>query len=640
MLNKSIAYRLSIYISLAVISVFIAFIGIYILFQKDLLQENIQNKAISHNTEVSSIVGRYVVATKEVTGNIAEQIVFYAQQDHPDIFLKALVEKYSFINAIHVNIDSLVNDLAYRNYYCFQHNDTTHFIQKNERIKTCTTHNEFVEKLTGNKKPTWSEPIKCVRNNNILVSYYVPIMYKGRIAGEVICELSLVDLNNTINNFEIGQEGLAFLVSREGVYLTHPNKEWILNRNVFSILNKTYKKNKVDFRSILEKGLEGTTIAYPEYLNYKKSWIFYSPIADNNWTIIFMIPYKELFEPLYLPILRMLFFSVLGILIIYLLVTYIANRQIQPLSTLTQQLKMFSSLTGDESAIPENEIKQVEESLNYIKLWYEKYKITRLEEVKNSKNRIRDIGQAVEIQRSFIKMNFPAFPNRNDIDIYATYKPAKGVSGDLFDYFFIDPFHLVFTIGDVSGKGVPAAFFMSMAQTIIKKNSSYISAKANVEETSKELYTNNQHQFFLTLFLGVLNVETGELCYCNAAHTAGYILNNNGKLLKLSDSHGLPLGLYPDKEYGETKVQLNNEDSIILYTDGVTELQDENSLQYGTQKLEENLQSLTGLKPKEMIGKIEKSLELFIGEAKQSDDISMLILKYKPTKKEDISNLL
>lgn len=640
MLNKSIAYRLSIYISLAVISVFIAFIGIYILFQKDLLQENIQNKAISHNTEVSSIVGRYVVATKEVTGNIAEQIVFYAQQDHPDIFLKALVEKYSFINAIHVNIDSLVNDLAYRNYYCFQHNDTTHFIQKNERIKTCTTHNEFVEKLTGNKKPTWSEPIKCVRNNNIVVSYYVPIMYKGRIAGEVICELSLVDLNNTINNFEIGQEGLAFLVSREGVYLTHPNKEWILNRNVFSILDKTYKKNKVDFRSILEKGLEGTTIAYPEYLNYKKSWIFYSPIADNNWTIIFMIPYKELFEPLYLPILRMLFFSVLGILIIYLLVTYIANRQIQPLSTLTQQLKMFSSLTGDESAIPENEIKQVEESLNYIKLWYEKYKITRLEEVKNSKNRIRDIGQAVEIQRSFIKMNFPAFPNRNDIDIYATYKPAKGVSGDLFDYFFIDPFHLVFTIGDVSGKGVPAAFFMSMAQTIIKKNSSYISAKANVEETSKELYTNNQHQFFLTLFLGVLNVETGELCYCNAAHTAGYILNNNGKLLKLSDSHGLPLGLYPDKEYGETKVQLNNEDSIILYTDGVTELQDENSLQYGTQKLEENLQSLTGLKPKEMIGKIEKSLELFIGEAKQSDDISMLILKYKPTKKEDISNLL
>jgi sigma-B regulation protein RsbU (phosphoserine phosphatase) len=90
------------------------------------------------------------------------------------------------------------------------------------------------------------------------------------------------------------------------------------------------------------------------------------------------------------------------------------------------------------------------------------------------------------------------------------------------------------------------------------------------------------------------------------------------------------LGLYPDKKYGETKIHVNNGSSIVVYTDGVTELQDENNLQYGNQKLEENLQNLTGMNPKEMIVKIEKSLQLFIGETKQSDDISMLILKYKP----------
>ncbi len=630
MLNKSIAYRLSIYISLAVISVFIAFIGIYILFQKELLQDNIQNEAISHSTEISSIIGRYVVATKEVTGNIAEQVVFYGQHDHPEIFLKALIGKYPFINAIHVNLDSLVNHVAFRNYYCFQHNDSIHFIQQNERIETCTTNKEIVEKLTASKRPTWSEPIRCIRNNKLVVSYYVPIVYEGRVAGEVICELSLLELNNSINKIEIGKNGLAFLLSHEGVYLTHPNNEWILNRNIFSISDKIYDSAQTNMKQIMDNGLKGTTIAYPEYLNYEKSWVFYSPIPDNDWYLIFIVPYKELYEPLYLPILQMLFFSVLGILIIYLLVTYITNNQIQPLSTLTQQLKLFSKLTGDESSIPENEIRQVAESLNYIKLWYEKYKITRSEEAKNSKIRIRDISQASEIQRSFIKMNFPAFPDRNDIDIHASYKPAKGVSGDLFDYFFIDDFHLVFTIGDVSGKGVPAAFFMSVAQTIIKKNSNHLSAKTIVEETSKELYTSNQHQFFLTLFLGVLNVETGELIYCNAAHTPSYILNDKGKLLKLSDSHGLPLGLYFDKEYDETKIQLKEGNSIIVYTDGVTELQDDNNLQYGNQKLEENLQNMAGLTPKEMVGKIEKSLDLFIGETKQSDDISILILKYKP----------
>lgn len=631
MLNKSIAYRLSIFISLAVISVFIAFIGIFILFQKKLLQENVQQSAISHSTEISSIVGRYVVSTKEVTANIAKQIVFYGQHNHPEIFLTELVKKYPFINAIHVHVDSAVNDVSFNNYFCFLDNDSVYFIQDRQRIITCTTDEKFIKKLSASKIPAWSDPIKCMRNDKLVVSYYVPIVYKGQIAGGVICELSLLELNRQINNLANENNALAVLLSQDGVFLTHPNKDWIANRNVFNIPDKIYDKNKLNLKSILEDRLEGSTTAYPEYLDYKKAWLYYRPIKDIDWTLIFALPYNELYEPMYLPILQMLFFSVLGILIIYLLITYISNKQIEPLNTLTHQLKVFSSLAGDESSgLSDNEIKRIEESLNYIKLWYEKYKINLSEEKVKNKKRARDIDLASEIQQSFIKMNFPAFPDRDDIDLYASYQPAKGVSGDLFDYFFIDDYHLVFTIGDVSGKGVPAAFFMSVAQTIIKSHSHHFSAKTIVEETSKELYTSNKHQFFLTLFLGILNVKTGEIDYCNAAHTAGYIIKKNGKLIKLSDSHGLPLGLYPDKSYGESSVHIEAEDSIVVYTDGVTELQDKNSKQYGPHQLEENLQTLAGLNPKEMVEKIDKSLKVFIGEAKQSDDISILILKYKP----------
>lgn len=634
MLNKSIAYRISVYVSLAVISVFITFIAIYIFFQQDLLKQNIQHKSISLGSTVQSSVGRLAITTREVAQNVAAQVVFYAQHDHAEIILGDVMRKYPFINAIHVNMDSTVNDVDYTHYFSFNMNDSIYFYQQSEEFRTCTTVDENYQKLLQKEEPSWSEPLLCKRNNNVIVFFVSPICKtnkKGvkRRVGEVICELSLNQMNGIINSLDIGERGYAFLISEEGVYLTHPEEDWILNKNVYDVPETNQKNTNVNITKIVEAEESITLIAHSAYLDNEKCWLYVTPVTGSNWKLIFVRPYSEVFNPIYLPVLQMLFFSVLGILVIYLLVTYITNREIQPLSSVTHQLKRFSRLTGDSHEIPENEIEQVSESLNYIRSWYEKYKVTRSKEEKKSEDRKRDIEQASEIQQSFIKTEFPAFPERKDIDIYATYKPARGVSGDLFDYFFIDDNHLAFTIGDVSGKGIPAAFFMSVAQRIIKNNSRKKWAKDIVSAANKDLFTNNQHQFFLTLFLGVLNTQTGELYYCNAAHTAPYIVKPNGELVDLAVSHGLPLGLYPDKKYKEASAVMEPGDSIVLYTDGVTELLDENKLQYGNSRLEENLRNLAGNHPEEMIVKIEKSLELFIGNAPQSDDISLLILQYK-----------
>jgi len=264
-----------------------------------------------------------------------------------------------------------------------------------------------------------------------------------------------------------------------------------------------------------------------------------------------------------------------------------------------------------------------------MRAWYEKYEQTQSVEKKKQERRREDLQQASEIQQSFIKTNYPAFPGRKDIDLFSTYIPARGVSGDLFDYFFLDKDHLVLTMGDVSGKGVPAAFFMSIAQTTIKTNALLPQANVIVENSNKELCTSNQHQFFLTLFLGVLNIKTGIMEYCNAAHTPGYILKQNGDLITLDQSHGLPLGLYPDKSYGVAEILMDKNDTLILYSDGVTELLNEEQKQYGKEKLEENLQSLAGKSPKEMVERLEKSLHVYMGSAKQTDDITMLIFNYK-----------
>jgi sigma-B regulation protein RsbU (phosphoserine phosphatase) len=329
----------------------------------------------------------------------------------------------------------------------------------------------------------------------------------------------------------------------------------------------------------------------------------------------------------------MLFFSVLGILVIFFIVTYISNKLIQPLSNVTSQLKKFSTTNGDLALNTRNEVALVADSLDYLQAWYEKFKTDQTHEVKLSSQRKQDLIEASEIQMSLINNDFSAFSERKDIDLFAVYKPARIVSGDLFDFFFLDDDNLFFTIGDVSGKGLSAAFYMSVAQTLLKSNSRHFTPGKIVTCANNELYTVNQHQFFLTLFCGVLNIKTGFLKYCNAAHTLTTILSLNGDLHALDYSHGMPLGLHPGRNYEESVIKLKRGDSIVLFSDGVTDLQNENEQHYGNERFLNILKPLAVLKPKELIGEIEKDLELFKGKMKQTDDITIMVLKFKNKKK-------
>ncbi|MCA1759085.1 MAG: SpoIIE family protein phosphatase, partial [Bacteroidales bacterium] len=441
------------------------------------------------------------------------------------------------------------------------------------------------------------------------------------------------DLNDTINSLKIKESGYAFIVSKDGTYLTHPNKDYILKRNLFKISEKEYKVTEAGISDLLINGEPGSVIAYPEYKNYEKCWIYYTPVIETGWTLFFVVPHNEMFLPLYLSVLRMLFFSVLGILVIFFIITYISNKLIQPLSKVTTQLKNFSSVTGESGLVTSNEVEMVSESLNYLKSWYEKFEIHQYQEEKLNTRRKQDLLEASEIQMSLINNDFSIFANRNDIDLFAIYKPARIVSGDLFDFFFLDRDNLFFSIGDVSGKGISAAFFMSVAQTLIKSNSRLKAPGKIVSGANNELFTVNQHQFFLTLFVGVLNLRTGILKYCNAAHTPTLILNSKNEVIELNELHGMPLGLYPKREYAETSVKLAPGNSLVLYSDGVTELQNEDKQQFGIQRFFQILSPISDFKPQVLIEKIEKNLNLFQGNMKQADDITILVLQFKNKKK-------
>ncbi len=563
MFNKSIAYRLSIYISLAVIGVFMAFIIVIFLYNQKIVIRSIENEASKISTETIGLVQRQLNSTQSITNNLAEQILYYAEHNTAESLLQSMMEKYSYLNAISVNIDHDENlpPILNYDYSIFRSLDSLEYSSGNEKIFHCEIEREIFENQELKKEPGWSKAYQCGENGNQMISYYLPIELtvnkeSAKSVGYVICELSLKTLNDTINNMKIGKNGFAFLINGNGTFLTHPKKEWVFNRNIYSIPKKSYDSSKTDIKKILKEKLSGSLVGYPEYLNYQKCWVHYTPVMKTGWLLLVLVPYDELYSPLYALILRMLFFVVLGILVIFFIVSYISNKQIQPLSKVTTQLKRFSSLSGETKSTTLNEVKMVSESLNYLRAWYEKFKIDQFQEEKLNSQRKQDLLEASEIQMSLINTDFSEFKLRSDLDLFAVYKPAKIVSGDLFDFFFIDDDNLFFTIGDVSGKGISAAFFMSVAQTIIKGNAKLREPEKIVFSVNNELTTANQHQFFLTLFLGVLNVKTGVLKYCNAAHTSTVILKSNSAIVELSQSHGLPLGLYPDKIYGEASLQL------------------------------------------------------------------------------------
>ncbi len=639
MLNKSIAYRLSIYISLAVIAVFIVFITITFFFNTNIVKNSLEDQAEELSSESIGLIERQLVATREITSNISGQIMYFAQNNSMEVLVSSMMKRYPFINAIHIHINDSIPDLENHFLFAIREDEDSIDIQKaNQRIRHCAVEEAIYENIPQGNAEGWTEVFECGKSKTKAVAYYVPIYREENSnltikIGQVFGEVSLSNLNSDINQLKIGKEGYAFLIAKDGTYLTHPNKELIFNQNLLTLSKNQYNPRRTNFAEILRSGQSGTTVAYPKYLNGKKSWVYYTPLSETEWILVFIMPYNELFAPLYILVLRMLFFSVIGILITFFIISYISNKMIQPLSTITSQLQNFSLFGKEIESNTSDEIQQVSSSLDALKKWHDKFKVSQHQVEKVNHKQMQDLLEASEIQKGLINTDFSVFDEREDIDVYAIYKPSRIISGDLFDFFLLDEENLFFTIGDVSGSGVPAAFYMTVAQTLIRKHAKFKNPATVVNNVNNELYTANEHQFFLTLFVGVLNLRKGVLRYCNAAHTTTIILKANGEEVELGQSHGMPLGLYPNKAYKNSKILLEKNDTIFLYTDGVTDIQNEEKQLFGYTNLLEKLVTCANEKPKIVVGHIEKELDKFKMTTKPVDDITILAIKYNGTKK-------
>ncbi len=240
----------------------------------------------------------------------------------------------------------------------------------------------------------------------------------------------------------------------------------------------------------------------------------------------------------------------------------------------------------------------------------------------------QELNVAAEVQQSILPRNFSIVPEGSNIEIFAEMIPAKDVGGDFYDFFIIDDNRIAFAIGDVSGKGMPAALFMAVSRTFIKAIALKGKSTSDcLNQVNYLLSQDNPRLMFVTLFYGVLNLRTKELEYCNCGHNPPCLIYENGEPVFLESGENIVLGVKKDYEYLSNKMTLASGQSLVLYTDGITEAMDKESNLFEEERLLEYLQKNGKSSPQNIITGMIKTVRAFAGDEPQSDDITVMVIK-------------
>ena len=266
-------------------------------------------------------------------------------------------------------------------------------------------------------------------------------------------------------------------------------------------------------------------------------------------------------------------------------------------------------------------IEKAIEQINFIKSMQQEH--MQLESIKS------DLAVASEIQQAILPRIFPPFPeNAQQIDIAASMNAAKDVGGDFYDFFRIDNDHISFVIADVSGKGVPAAIFMAVSRTLIRATGIRgVTPSECITYSNDLLVEESVNCMFVTVFYGIYNIRTGEVTYTNAGHNPPYVVKADGSIQRLPITKNVLVGFVEDFQFTEDTVQLEHGDTLLLYTDGVTEAINVNCEEYGTGRLKAVLARHGQSNCQEMIDAVKADVKAFAGEEEQSDDITLLAIK-------------
>ena len=483
-------------------------------------------------------------------------------------------------------------------------------------------------------QPCWTEPyvdLDVATNTCEMLTSYCQTIRDGqnRVVGVINTSLSLNWLSQLIDAVKPYPNSYSIMIGRGGTYFIHPDTTKITCETIFTQTLEQPDTAMTALGHAMQHGEEGMK---PMNIDGKDCYVFYKPLGHTGCSMAIVCPESDIFSGF--NRLRSVVMSIVlvGLMLMLYFFIRIITRELSPLRQLATEAETIASGKFD-AQLPDlkriDEIGQLSQSFSGMQRSLVKY-IEELKDTTAQKASIeRDLHIASGIQMGMLPTEFPTYPDRDDVQLYASLVPAKEVGGDLFDFYFRDD-KLFFCIGDVSGKGVPASLFMAVTRSIFRTVSAHESMPDRIVTTMNETIAEmNKNLLFVTLFVGVLDLPTGHLYYCNAGHDAPMLLGAG--VGTLACDSGLPIGIRPSWKYTLQETHIFTGTTIFLFTDGLTEAMDANEEQFRMERVSEvAAQALAQQKqePRQLVGLMKEAVSQFVGDAEQSDDLTMMAIQY------------
>ncbi len=508
--------------------------------------------------------------------------------------------------------------------------------QGNDYVK-----DEWFKNAIASEKGYWTKPF--FDNDSArspLVSYLLPIRDKNHRAVAVLgVDLSLAWLNEKIQPMSTIRRARAekewdpslimyyYMTDSTGTILVHPDAPRIVSKNIYDYITEGSYEHYIQMS--IEERLDDRMV-----IDGEKVLVCAQKVKHTDWTIAIVVPSLVIDIIGYIVAGIAIASILIGMLVVYFFGRRAIKKNVKPLTLLAATADEVAK-GNFQTALPtintHDEIHRLRDSFGNMQRSLVSYTEDLRATTAQKASMESELKIAHDIQMSMLPKTFPPYPERNDIDIYGSLKPAKGVGGDLFDFYIRDE-KLIFCIGDVSGKGVPASLFMAVTRSLFRNISAHVAIPSEIMRTlNNAMSEGNETNMFVTVFIGVLDLQTGLLRYCNAGHDAPLLVGRD--VGALSCEPNLPIGVVAGYEYTQQEVSIDPKTTIFLFTDGLNEAENYEHAQFGDLRIW-NLAKLLldeqRHQPKHMIDAMANAVHTFVGEAEQSDDLTMLAIQYMP----------
>ncbi|MEG1539389.1 MAG: SpoIIE family protein phosphatase [Muribaculaceae bacterium] len=636
---KSFATRLSVFTIIFTIIIFTIIMIIFYSYSRQVIIKN----AVSHT---HSLLSNMAIQLDDKL-NMAETALINC-----DWIVKDNLENpdslYKIINSLVKNNDVIVGSgIAFEQdffpkkgkyfmVYSYEDGDKIHYKELGGKQYDYFTMDWYqIPKLL--KQDYWSEPYYDKNGGDMMMSTFSHPLYnsKGEFIAIFTADISLDQFTALVEKLSPYDLSYSFMLSRHGYYITHNDKDRIMNQTIFS---NAFESNNIQYEKIGHDMIEGKngTIQFND--DGENSYAFYTPIPDIGWSLCNVCPASVILQDLYIISRNIIFLFIVGVVLLFVSTFKVIKNITRPLEKFSNSAKEIATgrfdvtlpsiKSHDEMETLHHSFAQMQESLS-------KY-IDELKTSVKARERINsELHIARKIQMGMLPKIFPPFPERNDINLHAVLNPAKEVGGDLYD-FFIENERLYFVIGDVSGKGVPASLVMAITSSVFRS----IAHKAHnpekiVSYVNKAVCESNESNMFVTLIVGILDLKSGEIRLCNAGHNPLILINPNDDVSFVRITQNLPLGIISDFDYKENILTIEPCTKLVLYTDGVTEAENDKQELYSEKRLLEALQGERNNDVQGIINDILMSISRHVNMTAQSDDLAILVIDYKPQSQAD-----